>query len=78
MQINTIFKVGSPEMDTYLKKNPIGNAIVSSDGSKTWTIKDIEFRKDLPPDPIMGKVVMVTLILASPDDVIVQPPDIQH
>jgi hypothetical protein len=67
MHINTLFKKDSVELNTYLAKNPIGNTLVASDGSKTWTIKDIILKTDLPPDPLAGSVVMVQLILESPD-----------
>jgi hypothetical protein len=67
MHLNTLFRKDSVELNSYLAKHPIGRTMVASDGSKTWTVKDVVFKTDLPPDPEMGDMVMVQVILESPD-----------
>lgn len=69
MEFNTLYKKDSPELAAYLAKNPIGSTITASDGSKVWTIKDVKLKTDLPANPTMGDVVLVQLVLNSPDEV---------
>lgn len=70
MEINTLFRKDSQELKDYLAKNPIGNTRTSSDGSKVWNISNVKIRTDLPEDPNMGKVVLVQLVLSSPDEIL--------
>jgi hypothetical protein len=74
MHVNTIFKKDSAELNAYRAKNPIGGTLIASDGSKVWTIKDVILRTDLPPDSFLGNVVMIQLVLESPDERSPVPP----
>jgi len=72
MQINTIFPVGSQELKDFVSEHQIGKKVSAPDG-RTWVVKKIKNNASIPPDPIIGPVVLVQVSLV--DEASLQPPE---
>lgn len=66
MQYTQLFETGSVELTKFLEKNAVGKTLPSPEGSKVWTILEVDITDDIPPNPMTGqKSTKVSLTLGS-------------
>lgn len=63
MEINTIFKSNSKELNDYLSRYKRDSQIESPDKSVSWKIVDVIKKTDIPPDPAGNACTQITLVV---------------
>lgn len=68
--VNNLLPTDSPALAAFLTKHVKGSRFgVAREGEQEWIVEEVEVNPDVPPDPMLGPVTMVSLAIGHPEDV---------